>query len=146
MTSFSSSPNIILFSGNYLRRVLEDKFNFIIKDEKWTRKCVQKLRKTLERVKYNHIIYLCITTQMKFQSLNLLCNGFHISLTLFVQWFLYLSELGQVITLLGLTFLYLWNGIVSNIYVLWYTTFFSNILFISGMLIKNYMEIFRVLH
>ena len=34
--------------------MLEDKFNFSIRDEKWTRKC-KKMMKTLERVKYNHI-------------------------------------------------------------------------------------------
>ena len=47
---------------------------------------------------------LTLSMHLRFQSVTLLSNGSYISV---VQWLLYLSELGQIITLLGLTFPYL---------------------------------------
>ena len=47
--------------------MLEDKFNFSIRDEKWTRKCIKKLMKTLERVKYNHIQFSSIQSHSHVQ-------------------------------------------------------------------------------
>ena len=47
--------------------MLEDKFNFSIRDEKWARKCIKKLMKTLERVKYNHIQFNSIQSHSHVQ-------------------------------------------------------------------------------
>ena len=84
---------------------------------------------------------------MKFQGLNLLCNGFHISVTLVVQWFLYLFELGCHNT----------SGSHLSLPVKWYSNlkfmFCGTLLFFSDILLihhrsdhKNHMKIFRVLY